>query len=283
MQKKISLFLDKYFPYLHNTIKLHRFLVRARKASSLETRYAVELKQIQNQTLKILCCPKKTALDIGANYGTVSYLLAQNSKDVIAFEPLPLLARYVEKLAHKARLPIRVENCALSNEDGEAVIQTPRGYNGCTTLEQNNNHFLSLAKYSEVIRTKIKLRTLDSYRFDALSVIKIDVEGHQAPLLDGAKKTIATHKPHIFIEIDNTQHPESTKTIPLILKDMDYIGYFQGGPGLLISMKYFTDEQFHRPPRKDKNHVWINDFFFFHKDRIAELKDTEKYGIEFLD
>ena len=50
----------------------------------------------------------------------------------------------------------------------------------------------------------IEIRTLDSYNFTDVDIIKIDVEGFEVPLLDGAKETIMNNKPWIQIEANNT-------------------------------------------------------------------------------
>ena len=46
----------------------------------------------------------------------------------------------------------------------------------------------------------IKLRTLDSYNYQNVDIIKIDVEGFEIPVLNGAKQTILSHRPWIQIE-----------------------------------------------------------------------------------
>ena len=44
------------------------------------------------------------------------------------------------------------------------------------------------------------MRTLDSYNFTDVDIIKIDVEGYEVPLLHGAKQTILSNRPWIQIE-----------------------------------------------------------------------------------
>jgi len=44
------------------------------------------------------------------------------------------------------------------------------------------------------------MKTLDSFAFDSVDIIKIDAEGYELPVLQGAKKTILRNKPWIQIE-----------------------------------------------------------------------------------
>ena len=45
-----------------------------------------------------------------------------------------------------------------------------------------------------------EINTLDSYNFDNVDIIKIDVEGYEIPVLKGAKHTIMTNSPMIQME-----------------------------------------------------------------------------------
>jgi FkbM family methyltransferase len=50
----------------------------------------------------------------------------------------------------------------------------------------------------------IEMKTLDSYNFKDVDIIKIDVEGYEVPLLEGAKETILNNRPVIQIEANHT-------------------------------------------------------------------------------
>jgi hypothetical protein len=58
---------------------------------------------------------------------------------------------------------------------------------------------------------KAELRPLDSFGFRNLSFIKIDVEGFEDEVLEGARLTIARNRPVILIEI---QGGHSLETAP---------------------------------------------------------------------
>ena len=47
----------------------------------------------------------------------------------------------------------------------------------------------------------VEARTIDSFGFSNVSVIKIDVEGHEARVLEGAAQTIGDSHPVILVEI----------------------------------------------------------------------------------
>jgi hypothetical protein len=52
------------------------------------------------------------------------------------------------------------------------------------------------------------------------SVVKIDVEGHELEVLEGAKETLEKHKPMILIEL--LPHIENSKKARAFLEEMGY-------------------------------------------------------------
>ena len=51
---------------------------------------------------------------------------------------------------------------------------------------------------------QIPVKTLDSYDLTNVDVIKIDVEGFEVPVIEGARETILYNKPWIQIEANHT-------------------------------------------------------------------------------
>ena len=102
--------------------------------------------------------------------------------------------------------------------------------------------------------------------------MKIDVEGHQLPLLKGAKKTLEKHKPSILIELDELHAPNRIQEATEIFTAYNYSGYFLQGKSL-IPIAQFDRDRLHNMERAKKGHRRINDFLFFHKDRIVEINN----------
>jgi hypothetical protein len=73
--------------------------------------------------LRILAVPSKLALDVGANAGTYARQLARHAKGCIAFEPVPELAKSIEK--KYGRFGVVVHPCALSDRTGNITLRIP--------------------------------------------------------------------------------------------------------------------------------------------------------------
>jgi FkbM family methyltransferase len=140
--------------------------------------------------------------DVGANTGWYTMVsLSQSSIcHLHAFEPvtahLVCLKETVTLNGKDAQTSIH--EVALSNKSGEsAILLAGSG----SSLETN---FLEKNEGTQAV----SLKTLDAYisekKIALPDFIKIDVEGHEYKVLEGAKKTISDAKPVLFIEVAQT-------------------------------------------------------------------------------
>jgi hypothetical protein len=74
---------------------------------------------------------------------------------------------------------------------------------------------------------KAELITVDSLGLSACRLIKIDVEGMEADVLEGAEKTIASFQPYLFVE--NNTLDKASRTIEVIV-GMGYRAYWHASP-----------------------------------------------------
>ena len=220
--------------------------------------------------------PKGMFLDIGANIGSYVYVASRHisQKNSIAFEPQQA---YAERL--RALFPrIVVETIALSSKPGEAEFKIPeiRGvpYPTRGTLEHFTEEGESSAQYQ-----KVSLMPLDAYvakhKITSLSVIKIDVEGHEYSVLEGARTTLQTLQPILIVEIEQRHYEESVEKIFSYLKDLGYEGWFYDlAENTFAPLSEFTVET--RQRMADfKTAQYINNFIFL-------PKGTEIPSIDFM-
>ncbi|MBW4619252.1 MAG: FkbM family methyltransferase [Cyanosarcina radialis HA8281-LM2] len=141
------------------------------------------------------------AIDIGANTGLYTYALSQICEVVEAFEPQELCANKIVEYSKKlgnGRINVRV--VGLSADRGTMNLHIPilRG-RFRTKLAAGLATYRKLDCEHQTIA--IPIHRLDDYRFKDVSFIKIDVEGHEYEVIEGAKETILQNKPIILVEI----------------------------------------------------------------------------------
>ena len=146
----------------------------------------------------------KTIVDVGANFGFHSLEFADLVGDgkVFSFEPQRLVYYQLCGNAilngYENIFPI---NVALSDEFTTLKMENPQ-YHSDGTINIGNAH---LDAYYHLSYNMVEVKPLDSYEFEDLAVLKIDVQGFEPRVLDGAKETIKKHKPTIFIEVELPQ------------------------------------------------------------------------------
>jgi len=135
---------------------------------------------------------QKTILDVGANIGNHTTFLAEfmNAERIHAFEPHPmnfeLLQRNMEKYPH-----VTLHDYALGETIKRMSIETELGNMGnVKVLDDNSNG-------------EIKMFPLDAFDFQDVTLIKIDVEGYEWGVLQGAIETIRRWQPVLVVETLN--------------------------------------------------------------------------------
>lgn len=144
--------------------------------------------------------PGLVAIDIGAHKGGYTFWMQRAVGDkgkVIAFEPQPAGADLLCKLFDRKN--IIVENKALSDEIGQQLFYVqPQNFDVSFEASLQN-------KYSNATELKVRTDTVDAYCERNMlqpSFIKIDVEGAEAKVINGALKTIMRFQPVILMEIE---------------------------------------------------------------------------------
>jgi FkbM family methyltransferase len=152
------------------------------------------------RTLKRLVKPGFVVLDAGANVGYFSLLCAKwmHGRGVVhAFEPFPTTAeRFGRNIALNPELKpvIRFHSVALSDVTGEMGMVVPdHGNQGCNCLSAGG---------SVNVRTTTIDAFCESEGIARVDLIKVDVEGSEVALLQGAAETIRRDRPILMIEIN---------------------------------------------------------------------------------
>lgn len=135
--------------------------------------------------------PQSVVVDVGANIGNHSlYFAITRGAIVHAFEPNPDSRHYLRENLDANRVKhVVIHSEALSDEPGTASL-----------VESDDLGTVSLARDPA---GAVRVARLDDFRFPPelrIAVLKVDVEGCEAAILEGADRTLAVHRPLIAVE-----------------------------------------------------------------------------------
>lgn len=144
-------------------------------------------------------------VDVGAHIGSWTLVLAPHASKVTAFEPQKM--RYYQLcggIALNGFEHVTAINCGLASRDRSGHTNTLTKYRedtGSSTLRPDVVEHSIRNSNKEMGREDILLRTLDEFKLDDVSLIKIDVEGFELEVLQGAEETLRRCRPHIVFEM----------------------------------------------------------------------------------
>jgi FkbM family methyltransferase len=210
MEKMKIFFIKIIFKFTRKILKI--LLIFVNKRLKLKILYWMyffqEYKENELYNIEQIISLKGSAIDIGCNSGLWTYGLSKQKKinQILSFEPNKKKTKYIHAYNNNK---IKIFHHALSNKNGVKILNIPIYKNieldGWASLE-NIKDFKK--KFFKFIKIKVTTRKLDSFNFRNISFVKIDVEGHELKLLEGARKFFEINKPNCIIEVNKKNLPK---------------------------------------------------------------------------
>jgi len=139
--------------------------------------------------------------DIGSNIGQWTRPLATRFDKVVCFESNP-----------------NFRECFYKNISEDNVILHPYAL--------SNRHHYAKQDFNATMMSEeagtIECRTLDSFELTELDFIKIDVDGFEFNVLDGARQTLSVNSPVINIEMKTDKRKDIVRKCSKLLRKLGY-------------------------------------------------------------
>lgn len=148
---------------------------------------------------------------------------------------------------------------ALSNHSGKTILKVPRHIYGLGTIEASNAIEDTFGKET-ITQVPVKIKKFDAYNIPNIGFMKIDVEGHECSVIQGAMQSIKISRPHILVEIFEQHNPGSFKRVHQMLAGLGYNGYFYHAGKLLPIPSHWKGN----PNYELKKNTFIYNFIFLH-------------------
>ncbi|HUP07670.1 MAG TPA: FkbM family methyltransferase [Caldimonas sp.] len=159
--------------------------------------------------LRRLVKPGNTIITAGANIGAHVIplsLMVGGLGSVIAFEPQPFIIPILEEnlRVNRCEYNVRLYKAGLGDHTHRGRIAStdptlPNNFGGLHVLPEGNEHIQG---------ADIDIVTIDSFGFEWIDLIMLDVEGSEEAALRGARATIDRCRPLLYVEIDKEDRRE---------------------------------------------------------------------------
>ncbi|HEV2083354.1 MAG TPA: FkbM family methyltransferase [Brevundimonas sp.] len=191
-----------------------RFLWRAHRARLLDQR--PELSAIRRHVAR-----DAIACDVGANKGSYMYWLSRWAARVVAFEPQPGLAAYLEQASRGLGLNnVTIEARGVSDRSGAFDFYLP----------SENSPEASLVPIAGARTVKVPVVTLDETfaAGERVGFLKVDVEGAELNVFRGAERILREDQPPLLFESEQRHLRDGSSVSDgfAFLQDRGYRGWF---------------------------------------------------------
>ena len=225
------------------------------------------------QLLPFLVKRGETVIDIGGNRGQYTYALWQLGSKVQVFEPNPVCSQIFMAWASN-KDSVTVHPVGLLDQPGEAVLHIP-------VDEFGNEHDASASLGDGIAANtrdeKVLLSSLDSFAFEKVMFVKIDVEGHEYNVLQGGEKLFLRQRPTILIEIKQRHKKRPVNEIFNLIQSWGYRGFFLKS-GALINLEHFDAKIDQKLDNLGVCQNYVNNFLFLSEERLTKRCYAELFS-----
>lgn len=192
---RLGTWMSRFFPSMRDVVVPHHDGVLHLDLAEMDHQKifldgGVQFEDREVELVKALVKPGDVVMDVGAHLGVYATLLAQLVGDsglVLAYEPQP-------RMLHRnaAAYPqLIVRPFAVSQHEGTASFQAERS-SGLSHIEPAANHLPQT-------RTVTLDQEVERLRLKQVAFLKIDVEGHEQFVLQGARQLLTSQQPPILL------------------------------------------------------------------------------------
>lgn len=163
-------------------------------------------------TCKKIADKNKTFIDVGACAGMYTVRLAKHYRKIVAIEP------------NQENIKILRENLKLNNINNVEILPYACGESEYVATMENRAAQSRITDEPKSKTFKVHVKRLDNI-VEKADVIKIDVEGYEKQVIDGASKIIEEQTPFLIVEHHDFWKMNYPKTFSYIFNKLSKLYY----------------------------------------------------------
>jgi FkbM family methyltransferase len=177
--------------------------------------------------------PGDTAVDVGCFKGAYTYWMRRAvgaSGSVVAFEPQPRQVEYLRGIVAGMKWRnVTIEGQGVADGPGQLELCVPEsGHEASFVQSSRHTPCAATEPVARALSEKflVPVTTLDAYfagRPQQPRFIKIDVEGFESAVIDGARETLSSARPTLLVECE-TRH-RADGNVQTLFDSLTALGY----------------------------------------------------------
>jgi FkbM family methyltransferase len=191
-------------------------------------------------------------VDIGSNFGYHTIFASKFCKHVYGFEPQTEIFNLLKKSVEANQAEnVTIFNCALGNEN-KMVKLSAVDYSATSNFGDvgvgigKSNPLATLKKLIKSVIGRsnnsregqsVEMKRLDSFQIPRVDLIKLDVQGYELFVLQGAQKLLEKSRPLMIVEFEDFQLKKFGYDSAVLFKHLKSIGYYP----MYLEYKYPSD------------------------------------------
>lgn len=223
-----------------------------------------------------LCDKGKISIDVGCAIGTFINPLVANSSKVFAFEPNDVEIDYIKNIYghHLKSGKLEFHNIGISNYSGVATLSIPDSSHALSSISPKKKELFE-QDFNSVEQKEIIVKPIDDFNLENVGFIKIDVEGHEYEVLEGAIKTIESSLPTLYIEIEERHCKGNITKIVNFLNQYNYTPfYFKNTDKIALNLDSFDMEKM-QALELVNTPSYVNNFLFVQPELLLKISKSD--------
>jgi FkbM family methyltransferase len=199
--------------------------------------------------------------------------MARYAGKVSAVEANPQVADFARTVAARN---VKIIKVALSATAGRATLKVPLNSAGGTLDELATIDPGNPLQGRDAAGTAVETKTLDSFEISNCSLIKIDVEGHEEAVLDGASALIAAQRPILMLELDESLNKGALARLTARYAALNYRAFFLSlsklrPVGEFDPVRHQNSANLKPRHKLPRGTEYINNFVFIPEEKTARI------------
>ncbi|NHN58563.1 MULTISPECIES: FkbM family methyltransferase [Halorussus] len=167
--------------------------------------------------------PGDVLYDVGANIGNYTLVAAIADREVVSFEPDPeMFCRLQKNIGINDTNLVTAYNIGLANKETTLTFYQSshqgRGSFNKFNATYDNSHIVG----TQDVDVTMLDRIIESDSLPSPNHLKVDVEGFEKEVLQGASQTIEKYRPTLYIEPHETAENHGIEGLQKLVKSFNY-------------------------------------------------------------